>query len=741
MSTEIFPPTGFTRSRSLSFKHLEAWSMTGDSHRRELDQVLKGITKSLHISTSPSKTSSAAMKKLETFFSRPEVRGDVQQINNRHIKFRLAFPKTEKEGIVFCSMQGEINARTGAVNFYLSSPIKISIHALQRLIERLDDQSDRAVLNEIYSSMAQVIPWHKGANNINAKCWPLMSENGFFIGAADDGNLTTTLITWIKASGQKISKKWGLPLSNLLKLRSACPDRFEDWEFAQEFIRSFPWMLHEHVPGEDQIAIAWEQRDETKDRTHAEEAIWEKEPDSEEILESTTPAKLSASYVAGLNYQTEAPPFKTHSLHAGIVVQKRTAGQLIVGLRNGWVGVVPLKSLRRGMELILDYKEPNIGDYINVFVHKISYFPDEQAYAISLDPKDIAEANWAGIERAHPVGMETSATLVSKFNQEYVAHLDSGIRGVIPATEVKKEMHRPTLYAYNPIGTKCAVQVIGYRPDKKSLLLSLRNIELAQKLSPLVIPYKAGDKITGICSRKEATYALFELDHGFRGMLHALNNWGKELPEINSKITTIFISYNNDSGTIQLGREPPNDSGRAFYAISDPEYQWIEFTRDHAVGDIIYVQVLYWQESKKAFLVSTSNGIVGRVPAKEVDWLNPTSEQAQILLKPGEFLDVKLIKIEQEKRKLTFSKKALEKNLTSERILALDTNNAINGEVVSVLDYGCFIKLHPYGIEALLHRTEVPEGRIFEKGDCIDVFIKDVDTSKNRVSLSLRKSS
>ena len=82
----------------------------------------------------------------------------------------------------------------------------------------------------------------------------------------------------------------------------------------------------------------------------------------------------------------------------------------------------------------------------------------------------------------------------------------------------------------------------------------------------------------------------------------------------------------------------------------------------------------------------------------------------------------------------------LEKNLTSERILSLDVNNAINGEVITVLDYGCFIKLHPYGIQALLHRTEVPEGKIFLKGEQIDVFIKEVDTSKNRVSLSLRKS-
>jgi len=195
MSDESVPAVSSYRARNLSFRHLAAWSEAGASHRYELDKMLAGIIKSLHRSTSPAKTLSAATKKLETFFSRSEVRGNVQLINNRHVKFRLAFPKTEGSGIDFCSMEGEINARTGAVNFNLISSIKISLHALQRLIERLDDQSDRAILDEIYSSMAHVNHWHKGATAVKAKCWPLISKNGFFIGACSDDSQTTTVIT------------------------------------------------------------------------------------------------------------------------------------------------------------------------------------------------------------------------------------------------------------------------------------------------------------------------------------------------------------------------------------------------------------------------------------------------------------------------------------------------------------------------------------------------------------------
>ena len=739
MNSGILPAISPHRARNLSLKHLEAWSETGSSHRRELDLVLKGIIRSLHNSTSPSKTLSAAMKKLNAFFSRSEVRGNVTLINNRHIKFRLGFPKAERRDMVFCSMQGEINSRTGAVNFHLSRPIKISLHALQRLIERLDDQSDRAVLNEIYSSTAHAVHWHKGATALNAKCWPVLSQNGFFVGVSDEGSSTTTLITWMKASGEKMGRKWGLPLNNLLNLRETCPERFEDPEFAQEFIRSFPWMLHEHVPGEDVIAIAWERREESTNEMDEDEKKWEEYQADNESHEPKLPTKLSTSYIAGFNYKAEPPPFKTHSLHKGVVVQKRPNGQLIVGLRNGWVGVVPLQSLNRGIQLIAGYEPAKIGEDIDVFVHKVWYQAEEQAYAVSLDPKDVAEANWIEIQKLNPVGAEATATLLLKSNYEYFAQLDSGLRGVIPAAEVKEKMHQPELYACSPIGTKWTVEVVGYRSEKKCLLLSLRNIALGQKLTPVSMSYLIGDQVIGTCVRRETNYAMIALADGMRGILHLMNNWGNELPQINSKISVTVISFDYESGLIQLAGASPHGTAKAFYAIADSGEHWIDFSDKYRIGDVMEAQVLLWQEKSACFLVTTIEGIVGRLPASEVDWLSATIEQVKLLIKPGDFLNLKILKLNQKSKKLVFSKKALEENLALERMRTIDTTCCINGTVISVLDYGCFIQLQPYGIQGLLHRTEIPEGRAFAKGDRVDVFIKEIDLSRNRLSLSFSR--
>jgi len=398
-------------ARILSFKQLEAWSAAGAMHRKELKRIVQEITRSLYRSTSPAKTLSSALKKLEGLFSQREVRGEVLLHNSRHINFRLAFPTNTADKLIFCLLYGEINARTGAVRFDLTTPIQMSRHAVQRLFERLEESSEELVLDEIYSCIGQAIHWHKGATEIEAKCWPLLSKNGFFIGTTKPGSLTTNVVTWIR--GKHMGKKWGLPLSNLVRLKEEKPKRLEDFDFAKEFIRSFPWMLFEHVPGEDLISFAWEQQDE--------EEIEEKNnliPSSElsenaETYSSTSERKISASFIAGLNYKAMSPPFKTHTLHNGVVVQQRDDGHLIVGLRNGWVGQIPCRSIDRGFKLILNYSSPKIGDEISVYVHKITHFPDEGAYSLSLNPKDVSDANWALIEKEYPVGSicTTSARL------------------------------------------------------------------------------------------------------------------------------------------------------------------------------------------------------------------------------------------------------------------------------------------------------------------------------------------
>lgn len=736
MTNGPLPNVSSFTARNLSFKQLETWSTAGASHREELTKIAKEIVQTFHLSSSPAKTLNTAMKKLEALFSRREVRGEVHLLNNRHINFRLAFPTTNNDGLVFCLLYGEINARTGSIKFDLTSPIQISLHALQRLFERLEDRSDAAVLDEIYSCIGQVIHWHKGATEIKAKCWPLISKHGFFIGTSSEESLTTKVVTWIK--GGRIGKKWGVPLNNLERLREHHPERLEDSEFAQEFIRSFPWMLHEHVPGEDFIALAWEQRDEQENELLFEESNWEEKLDLE-VSRSSELQKLSTSYVSGLNYRDEPPPFKTHTLHSGVVVQRRGDGSVIVGLKNGWVGQVPSRSIKRGLELIFGYAPPEIGDDLEVSIHKITHFPNENAYALSLDPKEISDANWAQIENEHPVGSIYSVILMAKYNQEFMVQLDSGIRGVIAASEVHLYLSQPNFYGCDPIGQTLEAFVTGYRAEKKGLLLSVRNLETIPDVESQINLYPAGTSAIGKCIRNASNYSFIELPHGVYGLLHKLNNWGRELPDIGNDVAVVVIE--SSESKLLLAGQPPEAIEKIFYARPLSTDNWDQFITGHSVGDAIEVQNLFWRESSQCFMVVTNNGIVGSLPGTEVDWLCADREKYKFLLKPGDIFQASILKIHPTKSRVVFSKKNLDKHPLNEHLSKIVSEDPIDGLVVNVLDYGCFVQLQPYGFQALLHRSKIPEGKIFQKGALITVFIDNVDQINRRVSLRLEKNS
>ena len=729
MTNQKLPIQSAFKARSFAVKKLEVWSQDGASQKDELERIVTGIRESFNKRTSLSQTLNAAMKKLQGFFSKREVWGEVQRISKRHIEYRLAFLTTSQEEVIFCLVCGEINVRTGSFRFELTKPIQLSLHALERLFERLNDHSGSAVLDEIYSCIGLAIPWHKAATEIKAKCWPVMSQHGFFIGYVREDTFIPSIITWYKF--ENMSKKWDLPISNLTRLKNRRPALLEDQEFAQEFLRSFPWMLHEHVPGENLIDQAWNRPDDEEVDCSEHDESWEHKQHGDDLRSLEFPSKLSVSYIVGFNYCDTPPPFLKHTQHEGVVVQSSAGGHLIVGLKNGWVGKVPRRSIDRGLILIPGYVAPEIGDVIDVVIHKITHNLDEGAYVISLDTKDVYVANWIEIEKDHPVGTVVIVEILNFYNKELVTVLDSGIRGVVPVSDVKSYLAMPKLFGGSLLGRRLEVTVIGYRPETKCLLFSFRGIESIRQQSHN-IPYKTGDEVRGKCIGKDFSCALIRLPEGMLGLLNNLNNWGKELPKIGDIVQAVFIDVDASTSLIQLAGPRPESLNRVFYAMPEYAERWETFTQNHTVGDTVELQVLWWNESLCLYTVATSTGVVGNIPAIEIDWLSTSIGEQKYLLNPGDIINAMILKINLKKNYAVFSKKALEKHPLAEHI-----SQPITGKVMSVVDYGCFVQLQPYNIQGLLHRSKIPEGTSLTKGDTLTVYVESIDHTKTRVTLSL----
>ncbi|HKX82867.1 MAG TPA: 30S ribosomal protein S1 [Pyrinomonadaceae bacterium] len=136
-------------------------------------------------------------------------------------------------------------------------------------------------------------------------------------------------------------------------------------------------------------------------------------------------------------------------------------------------------------------------------------------------------------------------------------------------------------------------------------------------------------------------------------------------------------------------------------------------------------------------------GIDGLLHVTDMSWgrlQNPGDS-----FKVGEHIQVKVLKLDREKEKVSLGFKQLQPDPWSTVIEMYPVNSKVKGKVSSVTEYGIFVELEP-GVEGLVHVSEISWSkrganpkRMFHKGDEVDVQILGVDTVEKRISLGMKQ--
>ena len=107
----------------------------------------------------------------------------------------------------------------------------------------------------------------------------------------------------------------------------------------------------------------------------------------------------------------------------------------------------------------------------------------------------------------------------------------------------------------------------------------------------------------------------------------------------------------------------------------------------------------------------------------------------------GETLLVKVLEVNQQRRRLIFSAKAAHKEQRKRRLQDLEIGSTIEGRVANIVNYGAFVDIGG-GVSGLLHVSELAwhrvehPSKILSVGDELEVEIQEVDVDRERVSLS-----
>jgi small subunit ribosomal protein S1 len=137
-------------------------------------------------------------------------------------------------------------------------------------------------------------------------------------------------------------------------------------------------------------------------------------------------------------------------------------------------------------------------------------------------------------------------------------------------------------------------------------------------------------------------------------------------------------------------------------------------------------------------------GIDGLLHVTDLSWGRVAHPSEAV--KPGQELQVKVLKYDPEKGRVSLGLKQLQPDPWHNVARAYHVGERVTGRVVGVVDYGAFVELEP-GVEGLVHASEMSwskrlkhPSKIVNAGDRVEVSILDVNPAQRRISLSLRHS-
>jgi small subunit ribosomal protein S1 len=140
--------------------------------------------------------------------------------------------------------------------------------------------------------------------------------------------------------------------------------------------------------------------------------------------------------------------------------------------------------------------------------------------------------------------------------------------------------------------------------------------------------------------------------------------------------------------------------------------------------------------------VRLKNGITGLVHISELTHRKFTHPSE--IVKPGEPIRVKVLKVQVEDRRVSLSAKACERDPWSEVYSRYMANQSIKGTVFQLMQSGIVLKLDDF-FEAFVPISEISEERIKHPGDVHQVgdevtgVILTIDSAKRRIRVSLRR--
>jgi small subunit ribosomal protein S1 len=285
----------------------------------------------------------------------------------------------------------------------------------------------------------------------------------------------------------------------------------------------------------------------------------------------------------------------------------------------------------------------NVGDEIQVKVLKF----DKDKQRVSLGFKQLTPDPWLDATERYPVGAQVRGRILSVTDYGAFVELEQGIEGLVHVSEMtwSKRMKHPSKMV-KP-GDEVDTIILSVNPNDRRISLGMKQLQ-DNPWEALEDKYPTGAVIEGRVRNLTDFGAFIEIEDGIDGLVHVSNlSWTKRI-----KHPSEVLKKGEKVKAVVLGVEPENRRLSLGVKQLQPDV-WDTFFAQHRVGDVIKGKVL--RTAQFGAFIEIAEGVEGLCHVSEaVD-----EAGRQVTLNVGDEHDFKIVKMNQEEKKVGLSIKAV----------------------------------------------------------------------------------
>ncbi len=271
---------------------------------------------------------------------------------------------------------------------------------------------------------------------------------------------------------------------------------------------------------------------------------------------------------------------------------------------------------------------------------------DKASEKISLGLKQKTPSPWENVEERYPVGSKVKGKVVNIMNYGVFVRLEDGIEGLVHISEMSwtKRLNHPSEMVN--LGDEVEVMVLNVNRDKQEISLGLKQTE-TNPWSVASQKYPPGTIVTATVRGVTNYGAFVEIEEGIDGMVHISDlSWTRKFSHPNEavqkgdQIKCLVLDIDPDKQRVSLGVKQLTE---------DP---WArEIPEKYIPGQIVKGKVT--KLTNFGAFVQLEDDLEGLLHISELS--DQKIKKPQDVVKVGDELEVKILKVDSEARKIGLS--------------------------------------------------------------------------------------